>query len=149
MTVQDNWPELAYTASDLSPYYLHEARDNMSRWRQMRQPRLSMGGWHGSGTRFLQAAAENLPERDESHDVVSCSLQALPTVMSWPGASCAPPEGLPAFVLDEHKGLHGQRLWKWRCMPSSIASCFLPALLFVSDNTSAEGMLHKVNTAQP
>lgn len=69
--VQDNWPELAYTASDLSPYYLHEARDNMSRWRQMRQPNLSMGGWHGSGTRFLQAAAENLPERDESHDVVS------------------------------------------------------------------------------
>ena len=72
--VQDNWPELAYTASDLSPYYLHEARDNMSRWRQMRQPKLSMGGWHGSGTRFLQAAAENLPERDESHDVVSPSL---------------------------------------------------------------------------
>ena len=107
--MQDNWPELAYTASDLSPYYLHEARDNMSRWRQMRQPRLSMGGWHGSGTRFLQAAAENLPERDESHDVVSASLQAVPTVISWPrlgpGASPAPQGGLPASVLTQHSGV--------------------------------------------
>lgn len=58
------------TALDLSPYYLHEARDNMKSWHRLRQPQLAMGGVDGSGASFLQAAAEDIPQPDNSHDVV-------------------------------------------------------------------------------
>ena len=60
-----------YTALDLSPYYLNEARSNIKEWHRLRQPQLSMGGVDGSGAHFLQAAAEDIPQPDESHDVVS------------------------------------------------------------------------------
>lgn len=69
--VQDNYPHLEYTALDLSPYYLYEARRNIKGWHRLRQPQLKMGGVDGSGTHFLQAAAESIPQPDESHDVVS------------------------------------------------------------------------------
>ena len=62
---------MEYTALDLSPYYLNEARSNIKSWHQLRQPNLTMGGVDGSGTHFLQAAAESIPQPDESHDVVS------------------------------------------------------------------------------
>lgn len=58
------------TALDLSPYYLHEARDNIKTWHKLRQPKLAMGGVDGSGASFLQAAAEDIPQPDNSHDVV-------------------------------------------------------------------------------
>lgn len=69
--VQDNYPHMDYTALDLSPYYLYEARNNIKSWHRLRQPNLKMGGVDGSGTHFLQAAAEGIPQPDESHDVVS------------------------------------------------------------------------------
>ena len=62
-----------YTALDLSPYYLYEARNNIKSWHRLRQPNLKMGGVDGSGTHFLQAAAESIPQDDASHDVVSIS----------------------------------------------------------------------------
>ena len=69
--VQDNYPNMDYTALDLSPYYLYEARNNMKDWHRLRQPKLDMGGVDGSGAHFLQAAAESIPQPDASHDVVS------------------------------------------------------------------------------
>lgn len=69
--VQDNYPHMDYTALDLSPYYLYEARNNIKSWHRLRQPNLKMGGVDGSGTHFLQAAAESIPQPDESQDVVS------------------------------------------------------------------------------
>lgn len=69
--MQDNYTKMDYTALDLSPYYLYEARNNIKDWHRLRQPNLKMGGVDGSGTHFLQAAAENIPQPDASHDVVS------------------------------------------------------------------------------
>ena len=69
--MQDNYPHMEYTALDLSPYYLYEARKNIKDWHRLRQPKLSMGGVDGSGAHFLQAAAEKIPQPDASHDVVS------------------------------------------------------------------------------
>ena len=63
-----------YTALDLSPYYLDEARRNIKSWHRLRQPNLKMDGVDGSGTHFLQAAAESIPQPDESHDVVSTTI---------------------------------------------------------------------------
>ena len=68
---QDNYAHMEYTALDLSPYYLYEARNNMQQWHRLRQPQLNMGGLDGSGAHFLQAAAESIPQPDASHDVVS------------------------------------------------------------------------------
>ena len=61
---------MEYTALDLSPYYLYEARNNMKQWHKLRQPKLNMGGVDGSGAHFLQAPAEKIPQPDASQDVV-------------------------------------------------------------------------------
>ena len=71
-----------YTALDLSPYYLYEARSNIKEWHRLRQPKLRMGGVDGSGTHFLQAAAEHIPQPDASHDVVSTTDPAAPCNLS-------------------------------------------------------------------
>lgn len=70
VAVQDNYPHMEYTALDLSPYYLYEARNNMKQWHKLRQPKLNMGGVDGSGAHFLQAPAEKIPQPDASQDVV-------------------------------------------------------------------------------
>lgn len=75
--MQDNYPRMDYTALDLSPYYLYEARSNIKSWHRLRQPNLKMGGVDGSGTHFLQAAAESIPQPDESQDVVSTTTLLL------------------------------------------------------------------------
>jgi ubiquinone/menaquinone biosynthesis C-methylase UbiE len=67
---KDNYPKAELTALDLSPYYLQEARQNMREWHRLRQPNLAMGGFDGSGVKFLQAPAEKMPEPDNSYDVV-------------------------------------------------------------------------------
>ncbi len=54
--VKNNWPRLAVTALDLSPFYLDEARAALADW---------------SGTRFLAAPAEAVPEPDASYDVAT------------------------------------------------------------------------------
>ncbi|WP_158047003.1 class I SAM-dependent methyltransferase [Skermanella pratensis] len=55
--VKDNYPRLDVTALDLSPNYLRQAQRLLSPW---------------SRTRFVQAAAEGIPARDESFDAVTC-----------------------------------------------------------------------------
>ncbi len=55
--VKSNYPRLAVTALDLSPYYLDKARDALAPW---------------SGTAFLEAPAESVPARDGTFDVATC-----------------------------------------------------------------------------
>jgi SAM-dependent methyltransferase len=60
-------------ASDLSPYYLAAARDNIAEWKAKRQPSSDLGpGPDRAGTTFMQCAAEAIPVEDESLDVVVC-----------------------------------------------------------------------------
>ena len=54
--VKNNWPRLSVTALDLSPFYLDEARDALADW---------------SGTRFLAAPAEAVPESDASYEIAT------------------------------------------------------------------------------
>jgi ubiquinone/menaquinone biosynthesis C-methylase UbiE len=54
--VKGNFPLLEVTALDLSPFYLDEARAALADW---------------SGTRFVQAAAETVPEPDASYDIAT------------------------------------------------------------------------------
>jgi ubiquinone/menaquinone biosynthesis C-methylase UbiE len=54
--VKNNWPRLAVTALDLSPFYLDEARAALSGW---------------SGTRFIAAPAEGVPEPDAAYNVAT------------------------------------------------------------------------------
>jgi len=59
-------------ASDLSPFYLSQARDNVTYWKRQRAPNADLGaGPERSGTTFMQCAAEAIPAEDESLDVVS------------------------------------------------------------------------------
>ena len=70
---QDNYPYADLTVLDLSPYYLQEARANLRYWADMRAPAKGaqpLGGPDGTGTSYLQAAAEAIPQPDASYDVV-------------------------------------------------------------------------------
>lgn len=55
--VKDNWPTLPLTVSDLSPYYLAEARSNAKHWHQLRAGGAWLGGAEGTGCDFLQVRA--------------------------------------------------------------------------------------------
>mmetsp|Transcript_8605 Transcript_8605/g.23334 ORF Transcript_8605/g.23334 Transcript_8605/m.23334 type:complete len:511 (-) Transcript_8605:150-1682(-) len=68
--VKDAYPTMDLTLTDLSPFYLQEARENMKYWKRMRAPTLSLPGVDGNGTTFLQTKAEELDVADESMDVV-------------------------------------------------------------------------------
>ena len=70
--VKDNYPAMPLTVSDLSPYYLAAARDNLRYWKRMRAPGADLGGADGTGASFLLAAAESLGQPDESFDLVYC-----------------------------------------------------------------------------
>lgn len=70
--VKDNYPNLRLTVSDLSPFYLQEARQNVKYWKGFRAPNSSLGGVDDAGVDFLQAAAEDLPVEDGSYDIVYC-----------------------------------------------------------------------------
>lgn len=47
--LQDNFPTLNTIASDLSPFYLAKARDNVNYWKSQRAARLNLGGPEGTG----------------------------------------------------------------------------------------------------
>ena len=55
--VKDNYPRLAVTALDVSPYYLDEARRNLLPW---------------SRVEFVEAAVENAPLPAEHYDLATC-----------------------------------------------------------------------------
>lgn len=92
MHVQDNYPTMRTVASDLSPFYLSDARSNMAYWQRQRAAGQQLGGTDGSGTDFMQCAAENVPAPDGSFDVVSgafvggmcgiCELSVVACVVS-------------------------------------------------------------------
>ena len=68
--VKDNYPTMDLTLTDLSPFYLQEARSNLKYWKQMRAPSLSLSGVDGNGTSFVQTPAEQLDIPSESMDIV-------------------------------------------------------------------------------
>lgn len=49
MLLQDNFPTLSTIASDLSPFYLAKARDNINYWKSQRAAQLQLGGPDGTG----------------------------------------------------------------------------------------------------
>jgi len=59
--LKDNYPAMDLTLSDLSPFYLAEARSNMRYWKSKRAANLSdFGGPDGNMAAFYQTAAEGL-----------------------------------------------------------------------------------------
>ncbi|GIL58513.1 hypothetical protein Vafri_13460 [Volvox africanus] len=71
--IKDAYPEMPSVVSDLSPFYLARARNNLSYWRALRQPGRRLGGVDDTGvTRFLQTAAEQIDAPDQEYDLVMC-----------------------------------------------------------------------------
>jgi len=67
--IRDNWPAMDVTASDLSPYYLEEARKNNAYWERRFAPK---DGAPALGTAsFVQANAEALPFEAGTFDIVA------------------------------------------------------------------------------
>lgn len=64
--LRDSFPALQTVASDLSPFYLAEARSNMSYWEKFRGDAVATKG----STRFVQANGEDLPWEDATFDAV-------------------------------------------------------------------------------
>jgi len=62
--LKDSFPKLSTVCSDLSPFYLAEARRNYQYWEQFR------GTNEAGPTQFVQANAEDLPYKDASFDCV-------------------------------------------------------------------------------
>ncbi len=80
LLVQDNYPKMDLTLLDLSPYYLLEARKNLKYWADKRAKGEALGGADGTGSNFLQAPAEAIPQPDASFDVVRQPALRLWTV---------------------------------------------------------------------
>eukprot|EP00878_Enallax_costatus_P019970 GHUV01021087.1.p1 GENE.GHUV01021087.1~~GHUV01021087.1.p1 ORF type:complete len:502 (+),score=114.24 GHUV01021087.1:180-1685(+) len=70
--VKDNYPTMSTIASDLSPFYLSKARDNVKYWKSMRAASLDLGGTDKTGTDYMQCAMESIPLPDASVDAVLC-----------------------------------------------------------------------------
>ena len=66
--VKDNYPEMDTTCSDLSPYYLAEARENVEYFAEF-DAQVNPGR-RLAPTSFVQCAAEQLPFADASFDVL-------------------------------------------------------------------------------
>ena len=66
----DNYPDMRFVCSELSPYYLQEARNNVRYYSRFKSSSSSGGAAAAPDVSFLQAAAEDLPVEDESMDVV-------------------------------------------------------------------------------
>lgn len=68
--LKDNYPTMDLTLTDLSPFYLAEARSNMKYWKRKRAPGLALSGVDGNGTTFVQTKAEELTLPSERYDIV-------------------------------------------------------------------------------
>jgi hypothetical protein len=53
---QDNFPTLKTVASDLSPFYLAKARENVNYWKSQRAAQLDLGGPEGTGETYVCSA---------------------------------------------------------------------------------------------
>lgn len=66
------------TASDLSPFYLAQARANVRYWKSMRAAeRDDLGGTDGTGTDYMQCAAEQVSAPDAGYDIVSAFVTTI------------------------------------------------------------------------
>ena len=63
--VMDNFPDFSYTCSELSPFYLQKARENVGYYKRFRGSAAKT-----PSIKFVQAAAEELPVEDDSQDIV-------------------------------------------------------------------------------
>eukprot|EP00198_Chlamydomonas_reinhardtii_P006152 XP_001695488.1 menaquinone biosynthesis methyltransferase UbiE/COQ5 [Chlamydomonas reinhardtii] len=70
--IKDAYPDMRTVCSDLSPFYLARARNNMRYWRRLRARGRFLGGVDETGTEFLQTAAEDIAAPDDSFDIVVC-----------------------------------------------------------------------------
>ncbi|KAF5832119.1 S-adenosyl-L-methionine-dependent methyltransferase [Dunaliella salina] len=69
--IKDNYPELPTVCSDLSPFYLQQARRNVRDWKVARQPNTRLGGVDDAGVmEYVQTPAEKLDMPDASVDIV-------------------------------------------------------------------------------
>eukprot|EP00466_Bigelowiella_natans_P013851 jgi/Bigna1/89480/estExt_fgenesh1_pg.C_500028 len=64
--LKDSFPNVDLTVSDLSPFYLEKARENMKYWASLSKQTTT----NNSPTRFIQSAAEALGVEDASQDCV-------------------------------------------------------------------------------
>lgn len=69
---------MSTVVSDLSPYYLAKARENIKYWKSQRvAPAVDLGGPDGAGVEYFQCPAEQIPAADNSFDVVSFIMQLI------------------------------------------------------------------------
>eukprot|EP00775_Hariotina_reticulata_P007520 gene7520-7731_t len=70
--IKDNYPTMRTIASDLSPFYLARARDNVAYWKRQRAPGLQLGRTDDTGTDYMQCAMESIPLPNSSLDALIC-----------------------------------------------------------------------------
>lgn len=63
---RDNWPQADYVISDLSPFYLQKARENMNYWEKTQGKKYSNLG----SVRYVHAPGEKLPLKSASADIL-------------------------------------------------------------------------------
>ena len=68
--IKDNWPTMGTVCTDLSPFYLQEAYENMEYFQEYTR---STTGREIRFPKYLQAKAEDLPFEDKSFDIVTCT----------------------------------------------------------------------------
>jgi ubiquinone/menaquinone biosynthesis C-methylase UbiE len=68
--LKDNWPEMKTVCSDLSPFYLQEARENMEYFAEYTK---SVTGRDIRFPEYVHAKAEDLPFDDNSFDIITCT----------------------------------------------------------------------------
>jgi len=68
--LRDSYPEVDLTLLELSPYYIEKARQNLNYWERFRRGARDDAKPKPKKTRFMQAAAEDIPVDDASLDCI-------------------------------------------------------------------------------
>jgi len=68
--IKDNWPEMQTIASDLSPYYLQEAQENLKYYIEFAE---KTTGRVIEPPEFVQCRAESTPFVNQTFDIVTCT----------------------------------------------------------------------------
>lgn len=69
--IKDAYPTMPTVCSDLSPFYLARARENVAYWKRMRQADARLGDVDDAGVRYVQCAAEAIAAPDASFDILA------------------------------------------------------------------------------